>query len=380
MRREALTPRANWREQCEALGFEYHSIDGVYWDERACYAFSADEVDTLEAATVELHRLCLEAAARVVAERRWEEFAIPAAFAPMVEASWERGDGSLFGRFDLAWGGDGGPGGPPKLLEYNADTPTSLLEASVVQWYWLQDVHPGADQFNSLHDKLIARWKVLLAGFPADRVVHFSCVKDNEEDVGNLDYLRDVATQAGVDARHVYIEDLGWDAERGRFVDLDGFPVSAWFKLYPWEWLVREAFGADLRQAGMRIVEPPWKMILSNKAILPLLWEMFPGHPNLLPAHFSPQQLGHDFVKKPKLSREGANVLMRAPDRIHYERGGYGAEGFVYQALAEIPCHDGNYAVIGSWVVGEDAAGIGLREDDTPITRNTSRFVPHYFS
>jgi glutathionylspermidine synthase len=36
----------------------------------------------------------------------------------------------LYGRFDLAYRGDG----PPKLLEYNADTPTALFEAAVVQW------------------------------------------------------------------------------------------------------------------------------------------------------------------------------------------------------------------------------------------------------
>ena len=44
---------------------------------------------------------------------------------------------------------------PPRLLEYNADTPTALLEASVAQWFWLQDCFPTADQFNSIHERLI---------------------------------------------------------------------------------------------------------------------------------------------------------------------------------------------------------------------------------
>jgi glutathionylspermidine synthase len=39
----------------------------------------------------------------------------------------------------------------------------------------------------------------------------------------------------------------------------------------------------------------------------------------------------------------------------------------------------GSFPVIGSWVIGDAAAGIGIREDDGPITRNSSRFVPHYF-
>jgi glutathionylspermidine synthase len=376
--RESLAPRPNWREQCEALGFGFHSIDGVYWDERACYAFSADEVDILEAATEELHRLCLEAVGHVVSRGRWAEFAIPPEFIGYVEASWRRRDASLFGRFDLAWSGiDSGV--PPKMLEYNADTPTSLLETSVVQWYWLQDVYPKRDQFNSLHEKLIERWQTLRAGLPQDGVVHFSCIKDNDEDLGNLDYMRDVATQAGIEANRVYVEDLGWDAGANRFVDTEGVPVNAWYKLYPWEWLVREPFGLHLLKTDIKPLEPPWKMLLSNKAILPVLWELFPEHPNLLPAYFSPDKLGHDFVKKPKLSREGANVLMRTPGQVVFEPGAYGAEGFVYQGLATIPCYDGNYTVIGSWIVGDAAAGIGMREDDTPITRNTSRFVPHYF-
>src|SRR5476649_1782887 len=114
-----MTPRPHWREQCEELGFSFHSMDGVYWDERACYAFSADEVDVLEAATEELHRLCLQAVEHVVSKKRWTEFAIPPEFTGYVEASWRRRDKSLFGRFDLAWGGmDGGT--PPKMLEYNA--------------------------------------------------------------------------------------------------------------------------------------------------------------------------------------------------------------------------------------------------------------------
>lgn len=379
MKRETIAPRSNWREQCESLGFDFHSIDGVYWDERACYAFSADEVDILEAATEELHRLCLQAVEHVVSRGLWAEFAIPPAFTGYVEASWRRREPSLFGRFDLAWSGVEG-GVPPKLLEYNADTPTALLEASVVQWYWLQDLYPERDQFNSLHEKLIERWKELRTQLASGGVVYFSCVRNNDEDSGNLDYLRDVATQAGIDARRIYVEDLGWDADSKRFVDDQGLQVAAWFKLYPWEWLIREEFGPHLLTAKLQLVEPPWKMLLSNKAILPVLWELFPQHPNLLPAYTSPDNLGSEYAKKPKLSREGANILLRSPLHTTSEPGSYGAEGFVYQGLATIPCYDGNYTVIGSWIVGAAAAGIGLREDDTAITRNTSRFVPHYFA
>ena len=374
MRREELVPRIDWTTKVEELGFYYHTIDGVYWDERACYRFTAEEIDKLESATAELQERCIDAAAKVIKSGDYKRFAIPDAFITLIEKSWKDDEKSLFGRFDLSWDGTG----EPRMLEYNADTPTALLEASVVQWYWMQDVHPKADQFNSLHEKLIERWKVLAVDFPADRLVHFACAAESAEDQGNLDYLRDTATQAGIDARAIDISAIGWDGLR--FLDEEDRPITALFKLYPWEWMVREEFGANLLHRTTRVVEPPWKMLLSSKAILPVLWEMFPNHPNLLAASFEPGKFSTDFVKKPLYSREGANVSITAGGKTLEEPGDYGAEGFIWQAYHELPVFAGNYTVIGSWIVGEEPAGIGIREDTSPITKNSSRFVPHYFT
>ena len=124
------------------------------------------------------------------------------------------------------------------------------------------------------------------------------------------------------------------------------------------------------------------KAILSNKGALALLWDMAPNHPNLLPAFFEhdPRKadLGARFARKPIYSREGANVLIVDGDRVvAREDGAYGAEGFIRQGLAALPNFDGLYPVLGAWVVGDEACGLGVREDETPITRNSSRFVPH---
>lgn len=374
MRRETIEPRAHWRKRCEDAGFFFHTIDDTaYWDESACYAFSAEQVDRLEAVTAELHRMCLEAAAEVVRARRFAEFAIPPQYHDLVAGSWRRAEPTLYGRFDFSWDGKG----EPKLLEYNADTPTALLEASVVQWHWLEDTRPEADQFNSLHEKLIERWKVLREEIGRSRL-HVACMKDSDEDLGTTEYLRDCALQAGWDARPLYIEDLGWNGKR--FVDLEDAPLEALFKLYPWEWLVRDEFGPHLLARPMALVEPAWKMLLSNKALLAALWEMHYGHPNLLPAHLTPQRFASDYVRKPLLSREGANVTIRSRGVVREQPGAYGAEGFVYQGVAPLPEFGGRYPVIGSWIVGDEPAGMGIREDDSPITQNTSRFVPHYFT
>jgi glutathionylspermidine synthase len=319
--------------------------------------------------------MCLDAAGEVVRAGRFAEFAIPAQYHELVAESWKRGEPSLYGRFDFSWNGEG----EPKLLEYNADTPTALLEASVIQWHWLEETHAKADQFNSLHEKLIERWKAIGSRLPRASTLHFACVRDNAEDLGNVEYLRDTALQAGIDARFIHIEDIGWDEPAQSFVDLDGSGIRALFKLYPWEWMLREAFGAHLERSGIALVEPAWKMILSNKGILPILWELFPEHPNLLPAYFEPGRIAGDSVEKPLYSREGANVTIRTQSGTRHSVGTYGAEGYIHQAYAPLPNFGGGFVVIGSWVVGDAAAGIGIREDSSPITRNTSRFLPHYF-
>jgi len=379
MIRENVTPRPNWRADCEAVGFNYHSIDGTYWDESRCYRFTADEIDTLEAAANELHARCLDAAEHIVTRNRMDALAIPKAWQERVARSWRAKDLSLFGRFDFAFDGRG----PPKMLEYNADTPTALLEASVAQWRWLEQKirpeHPDADQFNSLHEKLIASFRAFSMTWSQGTVAHFTCVPDSDEDRGNLDYLRDVATQGGVETRFIAIGDIGWDATAGNFVDESNEEMRVLVKLYPWEWLDAEAFGPHLLTSSLRVIEPAWKMLLSNKGLLPILWELFPDHPNLLPAYFDAGRIQGDYVQKPKLSREGANITMHQAGTTIAADGEYGAEGYIYQALAPIPRFGDDYATIGAWIIGDEAAGIGLREDTTPITRNTSRFVPHYF-
>lgn len=374
MIRESFTPRPDWQRQFEDVGFSYHSIDGLYWDERYAYRFDSAQIDLLEQATIDLHQMSLQAVDHIIRHGLYERFAIPASFWAQIEESWREKEFSLYGRFDLSWDGKGSP----KMLEYNADTPTGLVESSVAQWYWLQDVMPQADQFNSLHEKLIAQWKK----FEGKGVLHFACA-DSEEDIGNLSYLRDTAIQAGFATKQCLISDLGWDASNAELVDDMDVKIDNLFKLYPWEWLCREQFSSHLLQRPARIIEPAWKMILSNKAILPVLWELFPQHPNLLPAYHEAWRIEGNFVKKPLLSREGENISIYADGEVLHTEGEYGEEGFIYQAYAPQPKFDDGitpaYTSIGSWVIGDEAAGIGIREDESLITKNTSRFIPHYF-
>jgi glutathionylspermidine synthase len=382
MRRLPISPRANLDARIKEYGFTFHAQgDQAYWDESAYYAFTLEEIERdLEAPSIELASMCLELAGRICTdETLLQKLAIPKHAWDLIASSWRAQEPSLYGRFDLAYGGVG----PAKLLEYNADTPTSLFEAAVFQWVWLEDLigagtfHEDADQYNSLHEKLIARLRAIVKGVP----LHLTAMAGNEEDRGFIAYLDDCAKQAGLATTCIAISDIGVDSH-AEFVDLANRKIECLFKLYPWEWMLADAFGSSPAMRRTRFIEPAWKAVLSNKGILPLLWDMAPGHPNLLPAFFEtdPQkaELGSHFARKPIYSREGENVLIVDGDQVlAREEGIYGAEGFVRQPIAPLRCFDGHYPVIGSWIIGDEACGIGIREDDTMITRNASRFVPH---
>jgi glutathionylspermidine synthase len=115
--------------------------------------------------------------------------------------------------------------------------------------------------------------------------------------------------------------------------------------------------------------------------MLPLLWELFPGHPNLLPAFWEADpRLSGSYVRKPFFSREGCNVEVVAGGKtIAKTDGPYDDGPFVYQAIAPIADFGGQHPILGSWIIAGEASGMGVREDPSVISTNTSRFVPHFF-
>lgn len=354
-----------------------------YWDETAYYQFSLQQIENdIEDPTAELHQMCLAATERVVnSEALLTRFAIPRAYWDLVHTSFHQREPSLYSRLDLVYDGTG----PAKLLENNADTPTSLYESGFWQWLWLeQNVNNGqlprqSDQFNSLQEKLIFRFADI-ARQKHIQQMHFACCKDTDEDRGTVQYLQDCASEAGLAADFVYIEDIGL-ADTGVFTDLDDAPITDCFKLYPWEFMLADPYGEALINADVSWIEPAWKAVISNKAILPLLWEMFPHHPNLLESYYAdahPSLQGREWVKKPLFSREGANIsLINGENERTLSDGPYGEEGFIIQAFHPLPRFDRNYTLIGSWLVDNLPAGISVREDSSLVTQDLSRYLPH---
>ncbi len=389
MQRHLIPPRAHWQDQAQEYGFNFHTLYGEpYWDESRYYAFTLDQIENdIEAPTEELHQMCLEVVDEVVNnENLLRRFAIPEAHWDLIASSWRLREPSLYGRMDLAYDGRG----PAKFLEYNADTPTSLYESAFFQWLWLEDrlqdgtLSPGSDQFNGIQEALIARFAELKTQWPPVPL-HFASCEESVEDRGTVQYLADCAAEAGMETRYTAIERIGL-GPHNQFVDPEGEEIRACFKLYPWEFMLREEFAQHLAKANVRWLEPAWKSVLSNKAILPVLWHRHRGHPNLLPAYF-PDHLDQcdesQLVRKPLYSREGANIeILEAGKVVERSEGEYGEEGVIYQGFTPLPQFDDgsgkpDHALLGSWVVGERAVGLSVREDHSRITQDLSRFIPH---
>jgi glutathionylspermidine synthase len=383
MKRVQIPPRGDWQRKVEEAGLIFHTEnERTYWNESAYYEFESSEIDELEKATNELHQMCLSAVDHVINHKKYNLFEIPEAAIPGIEWSWEAESPTLYGRFDFVYDGSL----PPKMLEYNADTPTSLLEAAVVQWKWVEEVFPERDQFNSIWEGLVEQWQWLVSQGKLERsVVHF-CHCDLWEDELTVAVLRDTAHLAGLDTKSLLMDEIGWDGQSKCFVDLQLTNMKSVFKLYPWEWMVREEFGQEAiaQIEHTQWIEPAWKMLVSNKALLAVLWELFPESPYLLPSFLEGPRDLSDYVKKPMLGREGQGVeivrsgkqTVLSPAQVPVEQRG---DRVVYQQYAEVKDFDGNYPVLGSWIVGESARGIGIRETDGLITDNGARFVPHCF-
>lgn len=385
MERIEINPRLDYKTIVEKQGLKFHTIDGEdYWNEKAYYSFGIAEINKIEKATEQCHQFYIEAAEHLVKHPQIlkEQFVIPEDIIPFVIDSWnnESDDAAKvkclnYGRFDFSYNGSDAP----KLLEYNCDTPTSLLEASVIQHFWKQDVFPELDQFNSLHEKLIERYISLDKNGvinPYVGKIHFTGMPDHlGEDITTISYHMDLCEAAGIKASLINAKDIGL-TPTGMFVDMSNKEIDTLFHLYPLEWMVNEKFGKALAKSRVNLLEPLWKMLWSNKAILPILWELFAGHESILPASFTP--MAYDCIAKPVLAREGGNITILRNNEVSEQTGGlYGDVPLVYQKLHELPNFNGNYPVIGSWCVNGNAAGMGIREDKGLITGNGSAFVPH---
>lgn len=391
MKRFTFAQRPDYQQKLEEIGYNYWNLPSgpnldPYWQEGVTYVFSETQVDKIQSATQELHDMSIDMVSRMVKSGDYPKyFGLDNLSIELIEQSWKRADPSLYGRFDLVYDGKN----EIKMLEYNGDTPVSILECSVAQWDYIQQAKDIPDplriQYNMLDETLLETWSRLYK----NAQVHFAASAGfRHEDWGNLVYIMDTALRAGVKVKEIQMQDIGLD-EHGRFLDLEEIEMRNVFKLYPWECMVEEQFASALKTAQTKWLEPAWKMLLSNKAMLVKLWEFNKNHPLLLESRATSKDLTGKYCKKAIHGREGSNIyqtLLAAGQTVTEELGqgshiveGYNKWGYMYQQWHNLPDHNGFKPIIGSWIIGDKACGMSIREDKNIVTGHDAFFASHIF-
>jgi glutathionylspermidine synthase len=342
------------------------------------YVVTEGMASHLATQTDELHHMCMAATDNVIkSDEMLDLFNIPKALWPKVRQSWARGDKAITGRFDLAFDGD-----QIKMFEYNADSSGTMYECAVIQEKYCKanKVEIGVSAGALMHDKLVSAWR--RTGITTR--VHFMIDTDREEMYSAL-YMQKAAKEAGLDCKIcVLFDEFSWKGED--IVDSDGVPVRFVWKLWMWETCFKrwEEGGSVDRTKSPRlqdillkddviVFEPLWKVITSNKALLPIIFQLYPNHPSLLNSSFTltPELACKQYVKKPIVGRCGFNVtLMSGAEgrEIAHAEGIFGDRKAVYQEMFAIPQIHGYYPILGTWVVDGKFAGFGVREDTKLIT------------
>jgi glutathionylspermidine synthase len=281
MQRLAVEPCSDWHERAEAAGFALAPSDSaaLRWCADAAYSLSAAEIDVLADAAQGLEDLCLDWVDAIVRRGRYESFGLDDAACALVEESWLRQDKNLVGRIDLAWDGRDAP----RMLRYAADITAGLPEAALMQAEWLDCHCNHCDQFNGIHDMLIEAWKHF--GLWGHRV-HFAAAREDAVGCAAADYLRSTAQAAGLETGTLQLDELRWNGKR--FGDQLARAITVLCKSCTWENLLRHPLAANLRSGGMRVIEPAWKLLLTQQATLPALRDAFPGNAHLQPMAAGP--------------------------------------------------------------------------------------------
>ncbi|MFC4637470.1 glutathionylspermidine synthase family protein [Deinococcus hohokamensis] len=381
MQRLNFAPRPDWEARLQAVGFSWYAATPdhpvPYWGEDVAYAFTPTQVAAVRRGAQELTRLVLEATGHAIEHGRLSELGIPTFLHGAVRESWDRDDPTLYMRLDLAYDGEA-----LKLLEVNAQTPTSLLEAAVCQWQWLEDrleageVPAGTIQWNTIHEGLLEQWAHLREARGVTQA-HFSAAR-NDEDIATVTYLRDLAQAQGVSGSFLLAEEVGTrDGERW-LLDTWALPIRTLMWLWPFEFAWEGRDAAHLATTETRFLEPLWKAVTGSKGLLALLHELNPGHELLLPARLTPGVLGEAVVRKPLFSREGQNVTLPGEPSTPGEYGDLPLVEQAYTRLPEFQALDGpRYPVLGVWVAGDEVCGLGIREGRGRVTDNRATFAPH---
>ncbi|MDL0095355.1 glutathionylspermidine synthase family protein [Campylobacter vicugnae] len=374
----------------ESIGFGWHTdLDGSRYISNELVSITQDEAEAFYEATNELYDMYVAAAEYVINNDLFHELGIPFNLVDIIKSSWENDvHWHLYGRFDLAGGIDGKP---IKLIEFNADTPTSLFETAIIQWAMLKFNNlDEAAQFNDVYEALVENFKRLITleedtnrfdEYYEGWKILFSSIAGSSEDENTTRLLEAAARDAGFECDFAFASEVSFDDENGIF--WNGQNWEYWFKLIPWEMIAIDESDLALiikniiKNQKAIILNPAYTLLFQSKGIMKILWDLYPNHPLLLESSFEPLN-GKKQVKKPFLAREGANVsIINSDGSIEIQNDGEYANGkFLYQEFADFAKDEnGNSYQAGMFFAFEGCA-LGFRKGKD-IIDNYSKFVGH---
>ncbi|MDK2041205.1 glutathionylspermidine synthase family protein [Aliarcobacter butzleri] len=389
MKLEKLKPLTD--EYLESIGFIWHTDkDNSSYISDEIVVISEDEVNAFYEATNELYDMFAEAGQYVIDNDLFHELNIPFNLVEIIKESWENEvHWHLYSRFDLAGGIDGHP---IKLIEFNADTPTSLFETAIIQWAILKaNGLDEASQFNNLYEALKDNFKrIITLNSDIEKFeeyysnlgwkILFSSISSSIEDINTTKLLQHIASEAGFNTDFEYIENVQF-SDDGIFKDDELFEF--WFKLIPWEDIAIQESELALilteiiKEKKAIIFNPAYTLMFQSKAFMKVLWDLYPNHPLLLETSFEPLK-GKKQVEKRAFGREGANTkIINADGSIDTQTSGdYEGHKAIYQEYVEFPKDEnGNFYQAGVFYAYE-ACGLGFRKGGK-ILNNMSKFVGH---
>lgn len=364
-------------------------------DDRLFYTISETALAELRRATNELHALYMHATEHVLKDDTLlRYFKIPEVLWPKIHQSWNnRRNQMITGRFDFSLTDSG-----LKVYEYNCDSAACYMETGKIQGRWAKhfgcDI--GANPGKRLHKNLREAWQ----HSDVDNILHIMQDDDLEETYHAL-FMQEAMEEAGIVSKILSgVKGLRW-AEDGSILDPDGLRINWVWKTWAWETAldqIREECGNDpeklnnykpdepregpprlvdvLLRSDIMVYEPLWTLIPSNKAISPVLWEMFPEYPYLLESSFklTDSLRSKGYVVKPIVGRGGANItLVDRKENILAETGGiFDDRDLIYQQLYRLPVLDNYHVQLSTFSTAGRYAAACVRVDETPVINMTS--------
>ncbi|EAR93848.1 glutathionylspermidine synthase (macronuclear) [Tetrahymena thermophila SB210] len=397
-RRANFQPLKDLECKFREIFFDFYNLQGTrwngyffgysndnYWIDGAGYQLSEKLFTNLIKTTHELHNMCLEATDIALNDDLLlkEVFDIPKDMFPIIRKSWENRQLDLLSRYDFILGKNG----QLYFLEVNGDTPSCIIEAGQAQKLWAEQFQ--LLQFNNIDFEIKQGLQKIMEQNGKSKL--FMLNNSNWEDKCTFNYLHSLIkpflANISIDTKNISkIENVIENELKS-----DNFKSSIILKQYPFEWLASEStynFFTNPQfydNKSQIMIEPPWKIIMSNKAMSVLLYNMFPQNPHLAKASLEPIRYGGSGipqVSKQKYGREGDSIILSKyyNDFELFQTDSYKkfSSKPIFQEFIDSDHHQQRYITLSCWVIQGKPCGIVIREDLNPIIGQGSSVVPYY--